>query len=122
MDDQLALGNSLSLRILIVSCSSPNSAINNSAFLCEMRTYGLSEVDNLSANLPQNENDCGGGFSIYLYAERNDFADCTTNQFYSDATILSLGKDKKVEECKSKELTTDPCGCCKVLATPTSSN
>ena len=47
MGDQLALGDSLSLCILVVSCSSPNPAINISAFLCKMRTYGLSEVDNL---------------------------------------------------------------------------
>ena len=60
---------------------------------------------------------------IYVkYPDKNDFAVFTTNQFYSDSTILSLGKDKKAEECKSKELTTDPCGCCKVLATPTLSN
>ena len=78
MDDQLALGDSLSRRTLIVSCSSPNSALNINAFLCKMRTYGLSEVDNLSANLSQNDLilklsqkplnktvNCGG--SIYLY-------------------------------------------------------
>ena len=78
MDDQLALGDPLILRILIVSCSSPNSALNISAFLCKMRTYGLSEVDNLSAILSQKDLilklsqkpldktvNCGGGFSIY---------------------------------------------------------
>ena len=78
MDDQLALGDPLILRILIVSCSSPNSALDINAFLCKMRTYGLSEVKNLSANLPQNDLilklsqkpldktvNCGGGFSIY---------------------------------------------------------
>ena len=78
MGDQHALGDSLSLRILLVSCSSPNPALNINAFLCKMRTYGLSEVENLNANLSQNDVilnlsqkpldktvNHGDGFSIY---------------------------------------------------------
>ena len=81
MDDQLALGDPLILRILIVSCSSPNSALDINAFLCKMRTYGLSKVDNLSANLSQNDLilvlsqkpldktvNCDGGISIYIHS------------------------------------------------------
>ena len=115
MDDQLALGDSLSLRILIVSRSSPNSALNINAFLCKMRTCGLSEVENLSANLSQNDlilklsQTFGKSFwirvstvivaSLYIcnkYPEKNDFTDCTTNQFYSDSPILCQHSSFKV--------------------------